>query len=57
MNSNQVSFFNLNDGESVVIRILSTTVAKIERNNVHVVSIAGKKKSINCLGGKCPLFC
>ena len=55
MNSNQISFFNLNDGESAVIRILSTTVAKIERKDVHVVNIAGKKKSINCLGSKCPL--
>lgn len=55
MYENQIGFFYLNAGESAVVRILSTTVDKIERRSIHVLHVDGKKKSVACLSKDCPL--
>lgn len=55
--NNQLEFFNLfKDGDSAIIRILNTTVDKIETKTVHKISVNGKNKIVPCLGnGNCPL--
>ena len=53
---NNIEFFNINAGESAVVRILSTTVDKIERIGIHTVELGdGTKKKVRCLEANCPL--
>lgn len=54
INSN-IGFFNLVDGQSAVVRILSTKVDKIPRAFVHRISVNGSYKNVKCLGKNCPL--
>ena len=44
--NNNIEFFNLSDGQSAVIRILATSVSKIERVAVHTIDTnnQGRKK-------------
>ena len=57
MSSNNIEFFNLVDGQSAVIRILATSVSKIERVAVHTIDTNNQgRKKVKCLGkDKCPL--
>ena len=54
-----LEFFNLNSGESATVRILSSTVASIERVWVHTVAVGGKNKKFTCIAknsiDECPL--
>ena len=50
-----IEFFNLADQQSAVIRILSTTVDKIERIGIHTIETNGVKKKVRCLESNCPL--
>ncbi len=52
---NNIEFFNLVDQQSAVIRILSTTVDKIERIGIHTIETNGVKKKVRCLESNCPL--
>lgn len=52
---NNIEFFNLVDQQSAVIRILSTSVDKIERIGIHTIDVSGAKKRVRCLGNNCPL--
>lgn len=51
-----MEFFYLGDKQSAVIRILSTSVDKIERGGIHSITCSnGEKKRVRCLGKNCPL--
>jgi hypothetical protein len=53
---NNIEFFNIRGGESAVVRILSTTVDKIERIGIHTIELGdGTKKKVRCLESNCPL--
>lgn len=55
MNSN-IGFFGLVDGQSAIVRILSTKVDKIPRAFVHKIEVNGTSKNVKCLGkDNCPL--
>ena len=50
MGSNNIEFFNLVDGQSAVIRILATSVSKIERVAVHTIDTNNQgRKKVKCL--------
>lgn len=50
-----MDYFSLNDSESAVIRILSSSVDKIERGSIHTIQVNGKNKKVRCLEDNCPL--
>lgn len=52
---NNIEFFNLVDQQSAIIRILSTSVDKIEKIGIHTIYVNGAKKKVRCLGNNCPL--
>lgn len=53
---NNIEFFNIRGGESAIVRILSTTVDKIERIGIHTIELGdGTKKKVRCLESNCPL--
>lgn len=53
---NNIEFFNIRGGESSIVRILSTTVDKIERIGIHTIELGdGTKKKVRCLENNCPL--
>lgn len=50
-----MDYFNLNDNESAVVRILSSSTNAIERGSTHSVSSGGRNRKVKCLGKNCPL--
>lgn len=61
-NSEQVSFFSLNDGEEAIVRFVDDSVSDFEILSLHNVELDGKYRKVSCLRDphdgidKCP-FC
>lgn len=54
MAENVIEYFNLlNEGDSATVRLLHSSVSTIEKENLHFMEIAGKKRSIKCNGEGC----
>ena len=60
-NSEQVSFFSLNDGEEAIVRFVDDSVSDFEILSLHNVELDGKYRKVSCLRDphdgidKCPL--
>lgn len=50
-----MEYFNLNDGQTAVVRILSSTVDNIETGGIHTIETQGKRRKVKCLTKNCPL--
>lgn len=56
MENTLLGFFNLPMKDSQAnVRLLHTSVSTIEHQNIHLLQVGDKKKSVKCVGQNCPM--